>query len=127
MKLAQKIGLTIVLFIAGASCAHAHAFLEAAEPKVGSTIKVSPHAVQIWFTRDIVRASQDASSNIAVFDAKGDEVDGKDSKIDPNDHALMAVSVPHLPTGTYKVVWNAVCRDSHHTMGSYTFEVANPN
>jgi methionine-rich copper-binding protein CopC len=38
----------------------------------------------------------------------------------------MSVSVPKLPTGTYKVVWNAVCMDSHHTTGTFTFDVAGP-
>jgi methionine-rich copper-binding protein CopC len=106
------------------SFAQAHAFLDESEPKVGSRIKVSPAAVQIWFTKDIVKTAKGATSNIAVYNAKGEEVDEKDVQIDPKDRSLLTVSVPPLAAGVYKVVWDAVCRDSHHTTGSFTFEVA---
>jgi len=121
MKLRQKLFLAVGLFIACATLAEAHAFLDYADPEVGGTVKGSPSVVKIWFTRKIAGAS----SKIEVFDAKGAEVDRKDAQVDTSDKHLMSVSVPKLPAGNYKVVWNAVCLDSHHTTGTFTFEVAN--
>jgi methionine-rich copper-binding protein CopC len=62
-------------------------------------------------------------SNIKVFNAVGREVDKKDAKVDPSDGSLMGVSVPQLSSGTYKVVWNAVCPFGHETNGTFTFTV----
>jgi methionine-rich copper-binding protein CopC len=122
MNLLQKILLTLGLLTACASLAEAHAFPDHAEPAVGSTIKGSPSSVKIWFTRKL----DGAHSDIEVFDAKGAEVDRKDSMLDALDKTQMSVSVPNLPPGTYKVEWSAVCLDTHHTTGNFTFEVASP-
>jgi len=67
MKLMQKLVLTFGLFTACATLAEAHAFLDHAEPKVGSTVKGSPTEVKIWFTEEL----EGAFSKIEVFDAQG--------------------------------------------------------
>jgi methionine-rich copper-binding protein CopC len=115
--------LAIMMFsLAGLSLAPAHAFLDHAQPKVGGTVKGSPSLVKIWFTEEL----EPAFSKIQVFDAKGGEVDTKDSQVDSQDKSVMSVSVSKLPPGTYKVVWNAVAVDTHHTTGTFTFAVASP-
>ena len=119
MKLMQKIFLILGLFTACATLAEAHAFLDHAEPKVGSTVKGSPSVVKIWFTMEI----QGALSEIKVFDGKGHEVDENDAKVDPTDDSLMVVSVPKLPAGIYKVEWHAVCPFGHPTAGTFTFKI----
>ena len=112
--------LYIILFsLAGLSPAMAHAFLDHAEPKVGSTLAASPSVVKIWFTEEL----EAAFSKIRVYDAKGTEVDKKDVAVDAADKSLMTVSVPTLPPGTYKVAWSAVAVDTHHTTGTFTFTV----
>jgi methionine-rich copper-binding protein CopC len=122
MKITQKIILIAGLFIAGATAAEAHAFLDHAEPRVGSTVKESPALVKIWFTEEL----EEAFSKIQVFDAGGKEVDQKNVKVDPANQSVMSVSVPKLSPGIYKVVWNAVAVDTHHTTGTFTFEVTSP-
>ncbi len=114
--------LTLILLLGFVSLAQAHAFLDSAEPKVGSTVHVPPAVVKIWFTKQIVHDGSD----IRVLDAQGTEVDLKDAAIDPASKFLLTVSVPKLPAGAYKVIWNAICRDTHHTTGSFTFSVAGP-
>jgi methionine-rich copper-binding protein CopC len=109
----------ILLSLAASSPAWAHAFLDHADPRVGSTLPASPTAVKIWFTEEL----EPAFSRIQVFDSQGGEVDRKDVKVDPANPILMTVSVPKLAPGTYKVVWHAVATDTHHTQGSFTFEV----
>ena len=111
--------LTVIFALAGLSLAQAHAFLDHADPKVGSTVTGSPSVVKIWFTEEL----EEAFSKIQVFDATGKEIDQKDVKVDSADKTLMSVSVPNLPTGTYKVKWSAVAVDTHHTTGTFTFTV----
>jgi len=100
------------------SLAEAHAFIDHAEPAVGSTVSECPSAVKIWFTRKL-----DASSTIQVFDGKGNEIDRRDARLDPKDATLLSVSLPRLAAGTCKVTWQAVCRDGHTTHGSFGFEI----
>jgi len=114
--------LTLLFTLASFSLAHAHAFLDHAEPKVGSTVKGAPSVVKIWFTMEV----QPTLTNIQVFDSAGHEVDKKDARIDQKNNALMFVSLPTLPAGAYKVEWHAVCPWGHHTSGTYTFDVAGP-
>jgi copper resistance protein C len=97
----------------------AHAFLQRAEPSVGSTVQTSPNEVRIRFTESI----EPAFSSIQVFDASGKEVDKRDVHLDRSDHALLHVSLPPLGAGTYKVVWRVVSVDTHVTNGNFTFRV----
>lgn len=119
MKFVYPACLTFVLWIACHIPAQAHAFPDHSDPKVGGTVNPSPPAVRIWFTRNLTGTS----SIIQVFDSKGSEVDKRDSSINGEDKTLMSVSLPALKAGSYKVTWQAVTTDTHHTSGSFTFEV----
>ncbi len=109
----------VVCFLLTTAFAHAHAFLDTSEPSVGSTVTVPPSQVKIWFTERL----QHDGSTIQVFDATGREVDRHDAKVDGKNELLMAVSLPKLPPGMYKVAWSAVAIDTHHTQGTFKFEV----
>jgi methionine-rich copper-binding protein CopC len=117
-----RILLIPLLVLAAGSLAQAHAFLDHADPKVGSTVKGSPSVIKAWYTEEL----EPAFSKIQVFDATGNEVDKKDVKIDSSIKTLMSVSLPNLPPGTYKVKWSAVAVDTHHTTGTFTFTVTSP-
>jgi methionine-rich copper-binding protein CopC len=79
----------------------------------------SPTSVKIWFTEDL----EGAFSKIKVSASKGQEVDKKDSKVDSATKSLLTVSIPKLSPGTYKVEWSVVSTDTHHTTGTFTFDV----
>ena len=108
-----------ILFFAIQSRAWAHAFLDHAEPKVGSTITNSPTEIKIWFTQDL----EPAFSSVEVQDAQGQEVDKKDAHLDDKDKSLFIVSLPPLPNGTYTVIWHAVSVDTHRTQGRFEFTI----
>jgi methionine-rich copper-binding protein CopC len=118
MKITHLILIVTLASFTGA-LARAHAFLDHALPRVGSTSTQSPPQVKIWFTEEL----EGAFSRIQVFDAQGSEVDRKDSQVDPSNPAIMTVSLPLLPPGDYKVKWSAVAIDTHHTTGTFTFTV----
>jgi methionine-rich copper-binding protein CopC len=97
----------------------AHAFVDHAEPAVGSRIQDAPTQVKIWFTEKL----EPALSKIQVFDSSGLEVDKRDVKIDQSNAALLTVSLPKLKPGKYKVIWRVVSVDTHVTTGNFTFEL----
>jgi copper resistance protein C len=111
--------ILLLIFVAGSARLEAHAFLQRAEPAVGSTVQTSPSEVRIRFTENI----EPAFSSIQVFDPSGKKVDKHDVGLDRSDHALLHVSLPRLGAGIYKVVWRVVSVDTHVTSGSFTFQV----
>jgi copper resistance protein C len=111
--------LVAILFLALQSQAWAHAFLDHAEPKVGSVITNSPGEIKIWFTQNL----EPVFSVIEVRDAQGKEVDKKDSHVSDKDKSLLMVSLPPLSTGTYMVTWHVVSVDTHRTQGSFKFTI----
>jgi methionine-rich copper-binding protein CopC len=112
-------GLTVLLFFSAQSPAWAHAFLDHANPKVGSTVTNSPAQIKVWFTQNI----EPVFSSVVVQDDKGKEVDKKDMRQDDKDKTLLIVSVPPLPDGTYTVIWHVVSVDTHRTQGRFKFTV----
>jgi copper resistance protein C len=111
--------LAVFLFLAIQSQAWAHAFLDHAKPKVGSTVTNAPTEIEIWFTQDL----EPVFSSVEVQDAQGKQVDKQDMRLDGKDKTLMIVSVPQLPDGTYTVTWHVVSVDTHKTQGHFEFTV----
>jgi methionine-rich copper-binding protein CopC len=99
--------------------ASAHAFLDHADPGVGSQVSKSPAQVKIWFTQQ----PEHAFSTIKVLNSDGKQVDKNDTRTDPDDTKALIVSLPALPPGTYKVVWKVLTSDTHRTEGSFKFSI----
>jgi copper resistance protein C len=116
--LARLLLILIILLVLVQGC-WAHAFIDHAEPAVGSQIDRPPNQVKIWFTEKL----EPALSKIQVFDLSGREIDKHDNQIDESNRALLTVSLPELKPGKYKVVWRAVSVDTHVTTGNFTFEL----
>lgn len=112
----RTLAMTALLTLAAASTAHAHAFLDHAEPRVGSTTPAAPKEVVLFFSQNI----EPAFSEVEVSDAKGARVDqGK-----PNVSATtMRIGLKPLPPGTYRVRWHVLSVDTHSTEGNFTFQV----
>ncbi len=58
-----------------------------------------------------------------VHNANNEMVDKKDGRVDPSNPTLLQVSLPKLPPGIYRVMWNVVARDGHRTIGDFTFTI----
>jgi len=99
--------------------AHAHAFLDHAEPRVGATVQAAPTQLKLWFTQEI----EPAFSTVKVFDSAGRRVDKGDAQVDSANRELMRVSVEALGSGDYTVAWRAVSVDTHVTEGDFVFHV----
>ena len=109
----------LMLCAALAPRAQAHAFLDHAEPKVGSTVNVSPQKIKLWFTKPL----EAAFSTARVENAQGKQVDKKDVHLDTRNRSLLEVSVPPLSPGKYRVTWRVVSTDTHKTEGHFEFTV----
>jgi methionine-rich copper-binding protein CopC len=105
--------------VCAAPAAFAHAFLDHADPRVGSTVDQAPKRVTLWFTERL----EPAFSKVKVLDASGKEVDAKDGTVDAKDRTMMHATVPDLPAGKYRVEWRVLSSDTHVTSGDFTFEV----
>jgi methionine-rich copper-binding protein CopC len=107
---------TTALLTLAADAAHAHAFLDHAEPRVGSTAPAAPKEVVLSFTQNL----EPAFSSVEVSDANGARVDLGKPKISAS---TMRVGVKPLPPGTYRVRWQVLSVDTHTTEGNFTFQV----
>ncbi|HEX9322240.1 MAG TPA: copper resistance protein CopC [Xanthobacteraceae bacterium] len=98
--------------------AYAHAFLDRAEPRVGSSVSSAPRQISLWFTQNL----EPAFSGAEVRDSAGARVD-QGARVDPANRSLMRVSLKPLRPGSYKVHWRVLSVDTHTTEGSFSFQV----
>jgi methionine-rich copper-binding protein CopC len=96
--------------------AEAHAFLDHAVPRVGSTVPTAPRQLSLSFTQNL----EPAFSSVEVSDANGARVDlGKPSI----SASVMRIGLKQLSPGTYRVRWHVLSVDTHTTEGSFIFNV----
>lgn len=102
----------------------AQAVLVSATPAPGAVLVVPPDRVILAFSRAI--GAQGTWLYVTTLD--GERVDQADMGIDPYDRAVISVSLPPLPEGQYRVVYNIMTPgDSVITNGQYEFTVDYPD
>jgi methionine-rich copper-binding protein CopC len=106
--------------LAAAAGARAHAFLDRAEPRVGSTVRTAPAEVKLWFTERL----EPAFSSVQVVNEAGQRVDRADGAVDPSNSALLRTTLVPLSPGRYQVIWRVVSVDTHVTAGDFAFRLA---
>src|SRR3984957_8706057 len=105
-----------LLTVTAGTAAKAHAFLDHAEPRVGSTVPTAPRELVLSYTQNL----EPAFSSVEVSDANGARVDLGKPRINAG---VMRVGLKQLPPGTYKVRWEVLSVDTHTTEGSFSFHV----
>ena len=99
--------------------AHAHAFLDRAEPRVGSVVASAPPALRLTFTQGIVVPF----CRVTVTGPPGFAGAGAPRAV-PGDPRSLAVDLRGAaPAGTYVVRWRALSVDTHVTEGDFSFQV----
>lgn len=106
--------MSIVLF---PTSVLAHAMLDHASPKVGSSSPSAPHEVVLWFTENL----EPAFSQIEVRNASGALVSSGKAHLGAKNELHIALKA--LPPGTYKVSWRVLSVDTHRTQGDFSFRV----
>jgi len=112
--------MSLLLGLVAASTLWAHAFLEHAQPAVGSTVHAAPTRVELRFSEQL----EPAFSTLRVVDRDGKAVDRHDKSVPDGDRTRMAISLTPLRPGKYRVIWRAVSLDTHVTEGDFVFELA---
>jgi copper resistance protein C len=110
---------TLSLLFCVVSPAHAHALLDHANPRVGSTVVGAPTELTLWFTQKL----ESAFSRVEVRDSSGARVDEGRAQMDSSDASLLRVALKPLPSGTYEVRWRVLSVDTHTTEGRFLFNV----
>jgi copper resistance protein C len=105
-------------FACASSAAFAHAQLERATPAVGGTV-AAPSEIRLEFSEGV----EPKFSKISVTGSAGAVSLGA-AKTEPSNQAVLIVPISKpLPAGAYKVHWQAVSVDTHHTQGTFEFTV----
>jgi hypothetical protein len=97
----------------------AHAFLDHADPAVGSSVPTPPTVIHLWFTQEL----EPAFSWVTVSDPSGASVNDGPAAINPSNKSELTVKLKPLSAGTYTVKWHALSVDTHTTEGDFTFQV----
>ena len=120
MKISAAV-LSLLLGMAGASPAFAHAFLKHASPAVGSSNPTAPENLTLSYTEDL----EVPFCTVVVTDPAGNPV--QTAKPQPVAGHPDELSVPlHITApGKYTVTWHALSVDTHKTEGSFSFSVGN--
>ncbi|MFF7488495.1 copper resistance CopC/CopD family protein [Streptomyces luteogriseus] len=118
------LGTVLVLLLAGAAPASAHAALRGTDPDDGSVVERAPRHVTLTFTESV--GLLDDSFRVFGPDQRRvhtDEATHADGRSD-----TARVGLPgKLAQGTYTVAWRVVSADSHPVSGAFTFSVGKPS
>ena len=104
--------------VCAATDAFAHAQLEKATPAVGATVS-SPSEIRLEFSEGV----EPKFTKVSVT-GPGGAVPLGAAKTEPSNQAVLIVPISKpLSAGAYKVHWQAVSVDTHHTQGTFEFTV----
>lgn len=116
--LMARVLLAASLVLARAGEGFAHARLVRSEPASGSVVTVPPSYLELVFNSLVERRfaritlfTPTTSRSLSVAPQKGRTV------------KALRVPLPRLESGSYRVEWSVVARDSHRVEGAFTFEV----
>jgi methionine-rich copper-binding protein CopC len=99
--------------------ADAHAFLDRADPRVGSVLSHAPPAIRLKFTQGIVVPF----CRVTVTGPPGFGGAGAPHAIAGDPLSLAVDLKGPTPAGTYVVRWRALSVDTHVTEGDFSFQV----
>jgi methionine-rich copper-binding protein CopC len=118
--IAYLVTLAVIMIWPGEfAIAWAHAFPNAEQPLVGSTVTTPPSRASITYDAPI----ESLFAKLQVIDGAGQEQTAGSPSVGP-DHRTLSVELKPLKPGDYTVKWSVVAEDGHRTEGSYDFIVS---
>ena len=108
----------VVVALAAAPAALAHAKLIAVEPADGATLATPPASVRLYFDDPVA-----VGPGNAVVAADHRSVLAGPPRLERQDHLLVLLLRPHLPNGDYSVSWRVFSDDGHLESGVLAFRV----
>jgi copper resistance protein C len=110
--------VTSLAFALVATQAFAHAQLEKATPAVGGTV-ASPSEIRLEFSEGV----EPKFTKVSMIGPGGAVPLGAANTEAGNQAVLIVPISKPLSPGAYKVHWQAVSVDTHHTQGTFEFTV----
>ena len=112
------VAAVVLVALAGAPSASAHAILQETTPGNDSVVQRSPATVKLRFNEPV----ETAFGSIRVYDCAGKRVDsGKIAR--PDARSVSVALGGQLPSGSYTVTWRVISADSHPVAGAFVFHV----
>ena len=108
--------ISLLAALLATDAAQAHAFLDHADPLVGSTVETAPRVVTLTFSQKL----EPAFSTVEITGPNGTRVDAGKAKVSGN---TMRIGLKAGGAGTYRVRWHALSVDTHSTQGNFSFRV----
>jgi methionine-rich copper-binding protein CopC len=99
--------------------AAAHAYLVRSVPTRRAAVLRAPPRVQLWFNERL----EPAFARLAVWDARGAQVDTKDARVSIEDPRELSVGLRPLAAGRYVVRFRVLSVDGHVVESEFTFTV----
>ena len=115
----RSVVLALLVCVSSVGAAAGHAVLQRSEPRVESKLKRPPEEIRLYFTERL----EPAYSTLRVLDARGLQVDRRDSQVDRANPVLLRATLPPLSPGTYTVRWRVLSIDADVTEGNFTFRI----
>jgi methionine-rich copper-binding protein CopC len=97
----------------------AHAYLVKSSPARRAVLSSAPDRVVLWFNERL----EAQFSHISVWNQAGQQVDGGDDQVDPDDAKKLSVGTPGLRAGTYRVKFRVLSIDGHIVESEFPFTV----
>ncbi|MDQ1710265.1 MAG: copper transport protein, partial [Frankiaceae bacterium] len=122
-RISAVLGLAVLVTMAAAAPASAHAVLLSTSPAPQSTVPAPPTSVILHFSE----AVDVAFGAIRVYDVDGHRVDSSAVAHPGGDKSAAAIGVRRLAAGSYTVSWHVVSADGHPVRGGFAFYVQHPS
>jgi len=120
-RIAVFFALLVAVLSAHGPSAWAHADLTASTPADGETVEADISRIALEFSQDV------RVTLVQVVPAGSSQPVDLKSELPGAFSDAIAVSVPALATGAYKVRWTAIAKDGHVMDGGFSFTVADGN
>lgn len=111
----MKSFVVLIIALAVASVAAAHAHLEASTPANHSTLSVAPSEVRLRFLEE-VRLT-------ALLIQSGDAKPQKLGPLPAGNARTFSLPLPPIGSGSYAITWRALSADGHVMSGTIAFTV----
>jgi copper resistance protein C len=96
-----------------------HAYLVKSSPARRAALSSPPTRVVLWFNERL----EAQFSQLSVWNAEGQQVDGGDVQVGPDDGKRFSVGISTLPAGSYTVKYRVLSVDGHVVEAEFPFTV----
>ena len=110
--------LVIILLMVPVS-SWGHAYLVKSSPARRAVLSTPPTRVVLWFNERL----EAQFSQLSIWNAEGQQVDGGDVQVGPDDRKRLSVGIPTLPPGSYIVKYRVLSVDGHIVEADYPFTI----